>query len=139
MLSKLTYLEKEERERVEKLFGITHYNEPPANFKEVDEAAIAVRHSNYSFYYQWFQQVRFEENKPLLGIHCFGSANSQGFAMSFDYWGKRIRYFTFAGCIHEYREPTREEYADHHDWPGNCYHISICDKCGYWYTVDSSD
>jgi hypothetical protein len=138
-MDKLARCEKEERDRLEKLFGVTHYNVAPANFQEVDEEYIATHHQHYSFNYQWFQQIRFEEGKPLLSIHCFGSANSKGYAMHFDYWGKKVRWFTFAGCLHEYREPTKEECAAHHSWPGNCYHVSICDKCGHWYAVDSSD
>jgi hypothetical protein len=125
-MDKLVMQNKEESNRIEALFGVTHYNVAPANFKEVDEAWIATHFHCVCTPYQWFQQIRFEEGKPLLSIH-------------FDYWGKKIRWFTFAGCIHEYRTPTKEEYAAHHDYPGNCYHISICDKCGYWYAVDSSD
>lgn len=138
-MEKLVHQDKDETQRLETLFGVTHYNVAPANFKEVDEAWIATHFHCVSTPYQWFQQIRFEEGKPLLSINCYGSGNSQGYAMHFDYWGKKIRWFTFAGCIHEYRTPTKEEYAAHHDYPGNCYHISICNKCGHWYAVDSSD
>lgn len=130
--------DKGEIARLEKLFGVTHYNIPPSNFKEVDEEYIATHFHCHVMPYQWYQQVRFEEDKPLLSIHCYGNASSYGYAMHFDYWKAKLRWFTFAGCIHEYRTPTKEEYAAHHDYPSMHVHISVCDKCGYWYSVDSS-
>ena len=140
-MERLLSLDKEEAQKIAEKFGITDYNSPPANFKEVDEEWVA-KHSTfriYGFKYHWFQQVRYEERMPLLNIHCFGSHDGSGFAMHTDYWAGKIRYFSFAGCIHEMREPTREECNEHNSWPGNCYHVSICNKCGYWRAIDSSD
>jgi hypothetical protein len=140
-MEKVVRLSNEEAEAINKLFGVTDFNTPPTNFEEVDEEWLATKSTFriYGFKYTWFQQVRLPSEKHLFDIHCFGSYDGTGFAMHVDYWGKKIRYFKFAGCKHEFRTPTREEYAAHHDYPGNCYHISVCDKCGFWYTVDSSD
>ena len=142
MMDKLIRCDNDETKILEEKFGFSHFNQAPANFKEVDEEWLA-RHSTfrtYGFRYHWYQQImNLPDEKYTLSIHCFGSEDGTGFAISTNYWAGKIRYFSFAGCEHEFRTPTREECAEHHDYPGNCYHVYICDKCGYWYSVDSSD
>lgn len=147
-MQRLVWVEKDEREKLEKLFGIIHYNHPPANFREVDEEWVAKksRYRIYGFKYTWYHQIFIDvdkpqdmRNQPLIGMHFFGDDSSEGIAIYTDYWAGKVRYFAFAGCIHEFRNPTIEECAEHHSWPGNCYHVSICNKCGYWRAIDSSD
>lgn len=142
MMRKMVFIDNEEAKEEFKKFGYTHYNAVLPNWEETDEEWIATRSQfrTYGFTHSWFQQIMDLPNeKGPLSVYCFGSWDGSGIAMSIDYWGKKIRWFKFAKCVHEYRQPTHAECVEHHSFPGNCYHVYICDKCGQWYTVDSSD
>jgi hypothetical protein len=145
MIQKLTYLDSkrntEEIDKVNKLYGLKDYHHIPANFQERDEEWFATKcmFRTYSSIYTWWDNVPIPDKEYTVGMHFFGFHDGSGVAIYCDYWVKKTRYFSFAGCIHEMRNPTKEECDSHHDHPGRCYHVSICDKCGYWHSVDSSD
>jgi|WetSurMetagenome_2_1015567.scaffolds.fasta_scaffold121382_2 hypothetical protein len=145
LLQKLSYLtpkaSQEEIDNILKLYGMASKHAIPTNFKEVDEEWMATRclMRMYSPTYMWWSRIKLEDKKYDADMHFFGFYDGTGFAMYHDYNNKRMRYFSFAGCIHEFRQPTKEECDAHHDHPGRCYHVSICDKCGYWKSVDTSD
>ena len=141
-MQKLLWVEKDERQRLEKLFGITHPNHPPANFREEDEEWVAKnsRSRVYGFRYTWYHQIFFDDNKFLMGMHFFGDDSSEGFAIYPDYWAGKVRYFSFAGCLHEMRELSQEKCKEQDIYhAGRCYHVSKCQKCGWISAYDSSD
>lgn len=149
-MQRLVRVEKDEREKLEKLFDITNYNHPPANFREVDEDWIA-RYSRfriYGFKYIWYSQIFIDidkpqdmKNQPLIGMHFFGDDSSEGIAIYTDYCGeKKIRYFAFAGCFHDMEGLSQEECRKQGIYHGGrCYHVSKCKKCGWVSAYDSSD
>lgn len=47
--------------------------------------------------------------------------------------------FYLLGCKHKYREGTSEEARDRNVTLFRCCHLHICDECGHWFVVDSSD
>jgi hypothetical protein len=141
-MEKVVWCSQEEAEELYKKFGIANFNSAPANWEEVDEEWLATKSTfrTYGFKYTWFQQItNLPNEKRMLDVHCFGSYDSTGFAINTDYYGKKVRYFKFAGCKHEFRSLTEEEMVKYHQRPGRCYHVSICDKCNFIYAVDSSD
>ena len=148
MFDKLVYIsDKEDVEELKKKFGVINYNTPPANFKEVDAEWVAKQSTfrTYGFKYHWYQQIFIDTDKQstircqqLKGMHFFGSHDGTGFAMYTDAWTGRIRYFSFAGCIHEYRKLTEKEYIEHKISRGMHDHSGICKKCGYIYYYNSS-
>lgn len=68
-------------------------------------------------------------------IFYVGSPNENGFVMINDYWGKKVRYFRFTKCEHDYEDVTGKNGKP--VW--NCYHYYKCRKCGQNHEVDSSD
>jgi hypothetical protein len=136
-----TYLSPEEAKDINEKFGIVNYNTPPANFEEVDEEWFVTKSTFriYGFKYSWYQQVFLPNEKGLLSIHCFGSYDGTGFAIHLDYWSKKVRYFKFAGCVHEFRSLTQREKETYQMYDRMCLRHYICDRCGFLHTVDSSD
>jgi len=167
-MEKLVHLDKDEAKEIEEIFGITHYNHPPFNFREVDEEYIATKSwfRTYGFRYTWYAQIFIDEekekglrNQPLLGMHFFGLGDGTGIAFYTDYWGKKVRWFAF-GCEHSYCSVTQQEFDEHNKevtakfrageitqqqyhqqkWTMyRCWHIEKCTKCGNIWQYDSSD
>lgn len=68
-------------------------------------------------------------------IFYMNSPHEAGFLITSDYWDKKVRYFKFAKCFHNYKEITAAEAGR----PAmNCYHYCKCTKCGQSYEYDSS-
>jgi hypothetical protein len=77
----------------------------------------------------------------MLSLRIFytNGPMESGFALSNDYWDKKIRYFKFAKCFHVYEELSVEEAkkagVEHF---GMCYHVCKCKNCGMIHSYDSS-
>ncbi len=71
----------------------------------------------------------------LFAITMFYMNHGEHFALGHDYWAKKVRYFKFADCYHDYVEISAKEAGK----PAfNCYHYYKCSKCGHHWEVDSS-
>lgn len=121
------------------------FNDPPTGFKEITAEEFA-----QSGFFTWcktkteYRQVdptRIDHSKMLspvdamLAIQMFYMNHGEHYAISNDYWGKKVRYFTFADCYHEWKEISPAEAGG----PAyNCYHYYKCTKCNARWEVDSS-
>lgn len=77
--------------------------------------------------------------KPFGGgpaITMFFMNHGCNFAMSNDYYGEEVRYFTFADCYHDWVEISAKEAGK---TAFRCYHYYKCSKCGAHHEQDSSD
>lgn len=137
----------EMQKKVETLLG--GYNDPLPNMKEITAEEFA-QSSFFSYFPNFIGSRQIAANrlpeelkqKSYLGVTFYVTQHDwSGFAMSRDYWGKKVRYFSFAPCKHTYRGPIPEDYTNNKGMPrpGRCYSVSVCTKCGYILTVDSSD
>lgn len=122
------------------------YNDLPPNWKELTEKEFAQSpFFTYSPEFMEFRQVRLTPNGPFEGLRMFWLNEKEGYALVRDYWAGKVRYFSFAVCVHEWHGVTRAELAE--KWPqhvkrytpGNCCHNSVCLKCGDFRFIDSSD
>lgn len=68
-------------------------------------------------------------------IFFMNSPYESGFVIVNDYWAKKVRFFKFAKCFHDYKEITAAEAGK---TAFNCYHYCRCTKCGQGYEYDSS-
>ena len=134
---------KEARDAHEKKWG--GYNDAPPGFKEITAEQFA-----QSGFFTWCKEgmehrqiiTTPEQHKALLSpiTHCFSITmfymnHGENFAIGHDYWGKKVRYFTFADCYHNWVEITAKEAGK----PAfNCYHYCKCSKCGAQHEYDSS-
>jgi hypothetical protein len=123
----------------EKDFG--KYNDAPPGFTE-----ITAEEFTQSGFFTWClektetRQVlkdRVDRNKMLsevpgyLPVTLFYMNHGDHYALSRDYWAKKVRYFKFAKCYHDYQEVSGHSV-------GNCYHVCKCVKCGDVWEYDSS-
>jgi len=123
------------------------YNDLPPNLEELTEAEFA-----RSGFFTWCLE-NYEHRQPcrltdaqaqaygLAGqnLKLFYMNNTEGFAISNDYWDERIRYFRFRACVHEFRNPGPKDFARGVPRPRRCLHVGVCSKCGYVDVTDSSD
>jgi len=132
-----------ERNAHEKKWG--RFNDAPPGFKEITAEQFA-----QSGFFTWckigqeFRQIILtdEQQKSMLSPigHCFAITmfymnHDAHFAIGHDYWGKKVRYFTFADCYHNWIEISAKEAGK----PAmNCYHYCKCSKCGASHEYDSS-
>jgi hypothetical protein len=121
------------------------FNDPPTGFKEITPEQFA-----QSGFFTWckvnmeFRQIDSARIKPdvllfpakyMLAVTMFYMNHGEHFAIGNDYWEKRVRYFTFAECYHDWKEISPKEAGG----PAyNCYHYYKCTKCGAKNEVDSS-
>lgn len=131
-------LTKEQVEQHVKDFG--RFNDPPPGFQEITSEEFA-----QSGFFTWcLENVEFRQIDPalidkskvltpvksFLSVKMFYMNHGDGYALAQDYWGKKVRYFKFAKCFHDWQEiGTR-------GW--NCYHVCKCTKCGESWEYDSS-
>jgi hypothetical protein len=134
---------KDETDQHEKDFG--RFNDPPPNFTEITAEEFA-----QSGFFTWcieaqeFRQIdpaRIDQNRMLspvstyLSVKMFFMNHGDGYALAQDYWGKKIRYFKFAKCLHDYQEVSAASLGK----PAfNSYHYCKCTKCGDLWEYDSS-
>lgn len=123
------------------------YNDSLPNLTEL----TAEEFSQSGFFTWCITGIEFRQIKPELfnkgniftAVKCYtsakifyvGSPNENGFVMISDYWEKKVRYFRFTKCEHDYEEVTGKNGKP--VW--NCYHYYKCRKCGQQNEVDSSD
>ena len=118
-------------------------NELPPNFKRITEADFAKSlffvYTPIATEYRQCQIADYNENR-YCGVKFFFFHDGTGIAMTNDYWGGKIAYFSFAACVHKFSELSYAECQKRGIYHGGrCYHVSLCDKCGYVSAVDSSD
>ena len=130
-------LTKEQIEQHEKDWGSR--NDPPPGLQEITLEEFA-----QSGFFTWSMEKieqRYVDlsragNEKLSGwltLKMVFLPRGEGFAMSHDYWGKKVRFFQFAKCYHDWQEISP---AGRPAW--NCYHYYKCTKCGDGYECDSS-
>lgn len=136
---------KEENDAHEKKWG--KYNDPLPNMKEITAEEFA-----QSGFFTWsitgmeFRQIdpkQFKEGSLLSPVTAFmhckifftNSSHESGFAMTGDYWTKKVRYFKFADCFHDWKEISAKDAGKP---VFNCYHYCRCSKCGASWEYDSS-
>jgi hypothetical protein len=70
------------------------------------------------------------------GITLFYMNHGDHYGIANDYWGKKVRFFKFALCFHEWQPISATEAGK----PAfNCYNYYKCNKCGAQHEQDSSD
>lgn len=123
------------------------YNSSLPNLTEITEQEFA-----QSGFFTWgverfeYRQIspdNFNKGKIFSPVKTFVSAkifymnspHEAGFVIVNDYWDKKVRYFKFAKCFHDYKEITAAEAGK---TAFNCYHYCRCTKCGHDYEYDSS-
>lgn len=114
------------------------YNDFPPNWKEIDETEVTSGRCHIRVYRPELIEYRqmgklMAGAKPLLDCRLYFFHDGYGYAVHYDYWKKKIRHFTFARCLHEYKQISRPA--------GNRSGESRyqCTKCGYINSVDTSD
>lgn len=131
--------------KFEKILG--GYNDPLPNMVELTPEEFAQSSFfTYSVDYIGYRQIdprRLPENikcKFFMPIKYFiNKSDLSGYAMYQEYHEKRVRFFKFTPCVHDWRYPTDEDFAKGCPRPAMCFHVSICTKCGQIECVDSSD
>jgi hypothetical protein len=139
----IDYKTKEAHEAHVKEWG--GYNHPPPGFTEITAEEFA-----QSGFFTWckegveFRQIMSDNVDPkkllspikgCLSITLFYMNHGDNYGICSDYWDKKVRYFKFAVCFHEYQEISSAEAGK----PAfNCYHYCKCSKCGHQWEYDSS-
>lgn len=116
---------------------------PLPNMREITEGDVAksdmfVYTPDYIGYRQIHQFDKLKEcgitppssngQEHMMAVKFFVFHDKRGIAMYGDYWGGKIRWFSFAVCEHDFTETKI----------GNCLHEYACKKCKYRKSVDSS-
>jgi hypothetical protein len=138
-------LNAEDRAKHEATYG--GFNAAPPGWLEISEAEVATgshlircympRHIEY-------RQITGQTHPdgrpaPVLQVTLYFAHDGTGVAMSFDYHGKRVRWFAF-GCEHAWRTVGYDECRTRGIYhAGRCWNVSECTKCGHVNAVDSSD
>ena len=130
-------LTEKEREEFEKKFG--GFNDFPPNWTEITEEEFAQsKFFTYSPDYVDYRQMLDGKN-PCVSARLYFFWGDEGFAIVNDYWGKKVKYFRFYLCEHDYTElsskEARKRGISHF---GNCYHVLVCEKCDHVWSYDSS-
>jgi hypothetical protein len=133
---------KADRENHEKRWG--NFNAAPPGFTEITAEEFA-----QSGFFMWckvaqeYRQIvpeNIDQTKLLspithvFSITLFYMNHGDHFGIANDYWGKKVRYFKFAECFHDWQETSAPAGQA---W--NCYHYCKCSKCGDSWEYDSSD
>jgi hypothetical protein len=110
------------------------YNVAPTNFREVEEAEFAQMHMDgYMVMTEERQLLEYHDGTKIPSrIHCtlFIHSGNCGYAIERDYWKKKVRYYRFDKCIHNWV---------HTEVLGRCYNRYTCSKCGEKQSIDSGD
>lgn len=115
------------------------YNDAPVGFREVTPAEFV--DSRASIYAADLYEIRqiWDMKSPALSVQMFFMPDRTGWAMMPDRHSRRVRYFLF-GCEHRYRELSMAECRERGVYhAGRCYHVRLCERCGYISAVDTSD
>lgn len=114
-------------------YDTNDYNAAPLGLKEVSAETFA--QADFWTYTAKKEEHRYITRYPegvtpikgLSDIRMYWMHDGHGWGMAQDYWGKKVRYFSF-GCEHEWNEEKI----------GNCLHLLTCKLCGTKREVDSS-
>lgn len=135
MIRQTSDLTAAERTTHEATYG--GFNDFPPNWREVTEAEIATESMGrvYSPTMTEYRQMGtlVPGGEPMLPATLSFFHDGTGHAMSYDYYGKRLRWFRFFTCQHTMVEVSR---------PGghrSGLHEDRCTKCGYVSRYDTSD
>jgi hypothetical protein len=115
--------------------AFTGYNRMPPYFEKVEESKLVTMtdYTSYPLIAYTYRQIVCDYDGTSLGYMLQGSLflNSlgRGFMMVFDYKQKKVRFFTFCFCLHDY---TTVESRLH-------YSRVKCTLCGHERSYDSSD
>jgi len=128
----LSVKEKAEHERK---YGA--YNDFPPGWREISQEEMA--QSNFFTYspvlvedrqmYPRDENGEREFNKGRVSARLFHMHDGTGFGLGSDYWGKKIQWYRFELCNHDYAGTTI----------GKCLTRYTCKKCNYSEEIDSSD
>lgn len=135
MIREIYDLPVEEQKAHAAIYG--GYNDVPPNWKEVNAATIATEClvRMYTPKLTEHRQISHTQIKErhMLACTLFFFHDGTGYAVHYDYWQKRIRYFMFSRCEHTYGQVMRPA--------GNRsgIHTMACTKCGYVNSYDTSD
>jgi len=142
MIHKIDYFEiqsKEQREAHESKWGKS--NDAPPGFTEITAEEFA-----QSGFFTWcklgieFRQIcnfgeskllKQPKNREMLSITLFYMNHGDNYGMAHDYWDKKVRYFKFTTCYHNYVEVGNQGMR-------SCYNVCKCNKCGDVWEYDSS-
>lgn len=125
----------------------TDFNDPPVGLRRIDEKEFAKsRFFSHTPEFVEHRQIHVKSsddltrgNGKVICIIMWWFDDATGIAMSNDYWGGKVEYFTF-GCQHEYHELSRSECISHDIYhAGLCFHVLECSKCHNITSYDSSD
>lgn len=107
----------------------TPYHEPYPGWREVTESGF-VRGGFFTFRIKAMQTktITLPNSKGPLTARAFLFGDGTGYALVQDYWGGKLRYFTF-GCDHDMTITNI----------GRCLNRHTCKICGYTTDIDSSD
>jgi hypothetical protein len=118
-----------------------HYNDAPPNLRMITAEEFAQSH--FFTYTPQLVESRYILNKvpkavkkargkeDAFTLHMFWMHDGTGYGFEQDYWGKKVIYYTFAVCEHDFVEIGNDG--------KRCYHVYECKKCGYQEAHDSSD
>lgn len=120
------------------------YNDPLPNMVELNEKEFA--QSSALMYGEQFSGYRQIVNPSVNGgkmlsltFFITNQRDMSGWAISTDYRKGKVRFFKFAACQHKFRESGPEDWAKGVARSRMCFHVSVCEKCGYVREIDSSD
>lgn len=138
MLREVYDLTPEERKSHEEKWG--RYNDYPSNWRELTEQEFA---QSWFWLYCWnlyeFRQMGDSVRGYQAARLFFLTHFNMGFAMANEWRTGKVRYFQF-GCDHAWKEISQAEcHTRKISHFGRCYHVSVCEKCGNVWAVDSSD
>lgn len=85
-----------------------------------------------------YRQFVFPGETTIDGVKLFYFYDHTGIIIRLT--PKGVKFYKFGRCEHKFREIGSEEAQQHGviHW-GRCYHVYLCDKCGYVEAHDSSD
>jgi hypothetical protein len=132
------------------------FNDFPENFREITEKYLAQNtlFQSYTPEYVEYRQMCRKGTGAFatcpVHAHLYHFHDGTGVAIAIDCWGhgyyakpstyegKHVRFYAF-GCEHKFRGMTEAERNERKVALWNCMSASICEKCGSWNVVDSSD
>jgi len=119
-----------------------HPNLLPNGWREVSheefsQSAFFTYSPTHIEYRQMYNDDTF--SSKMISARLFHFSDGTGFAMSNDYWDKKVSYFRF-GCEHNYRELSPEQSGERGvKHFGSCFHVYECNECNHIMSQDSSD
>lgn len=117
------------------------FNDFPPNWTAITEQELFENpfYLHYSPHHFEYRQMLLRDKKGNVNINSqmvsatlYFFHDGSGYATEFDCNNKKINYFKFCKCIHDFGPEVNPDGF-------NCLHTFVCKKCGYVRTYDSSD